>query len=213
MRNLLIFLPLFLCGAVIHKAQPVRAFRMNGFAQGTTWQVTYYATDSLVTKGQVDSLLAVIDSSLSIYKSYSLISRFNQAETSINMDDHMTRVIDKSIETYRQTEGIFDITVQPLVQAWGFGPKKIDKLPDSATIRSLKQCVDSRLLSVSGHTLTKAKPCVKIDVNGIAQGYSVDVLAAFLDKQHLADYIVEIGGEIRVKGHRQPGNEKNEDRY
>lgn len=181
---------------------------MNGFAQGTTWQVTYYATDSLVTKGQVDSLLAVIDSSLSIYKSYSLISRFNQAETSINMDDHMTRVIAKSIETYRQTEGIFDITVQPLVQAWGFGPKKIDKLPDSATIRSLKQCVDSRFLSVSGHTLTKSKPCVKIDVNGIAQGYSVDVLAAFLDKQHLADYIVEIGGEIRVKGRRQPGNEK-----
>ncbi|AXY75858.1 FAD:protein FMN transferase [Paraflavitalea soli] len=208
MRNLLIFLPLFLCGAVTYKAQPVRAFRMNGFAQGTTWQVTYYATDSLVTKGQVDSLLAVIDSSLSIYKSYSLISRFNQAETSINMDDHMTRVIDKSIETYRQTEGIFDITVQPLVQAWGFGPKKIDKLPDSATIRSLKQCVDSRFLTVNGHTLSKTKPCVKIDVNGIAQGYSVDVLAAFLDKQHLANYIVEIGGEIRVKGHRQPGNEK-----
>lgn len=181
---------------------------MNGFAQGTTWQVTYYATDSLVTKGQVDSLLAVIDSSLSIYKSYSLISRFNQAETSINMDDHMTRVIDKSIETYRQTEGIFDITVQPLVQAWGFGPKKIDKLPDSATIRSLKRCVDSRFLTVNGHTLSKTKPCVKIDVNGIAQGYSVDVLAAFLDKQHLANYIVEIGGEIRVKGHRQPGNEK-----
>lgn len=181
---------------------------MNGFAQGTTWQVTYYATDSLVTKGQVDSLLSVIDSSLSIYKSYSLISRFNQAESSINMDDHMTRVIDKSIETYRQTEGIFDITVQPLVQAWGFGPKKIDKLPDSATIRSLKQCVDSRFLSVNGHTLSKTKPCVKIDVNGIAQGYSVDVLAAFLDKQHLADYIVEIGGEIRVRGRRQPGKEK-----
>ncbi len=104
-------------------------------------------------KSQVDSLLAVIDSSLSIYKSYSLISRFNQAEASITMDDHMTKVVRKSIETYQQTEGIFDITVQPLVQAWGFGPKKMDQLPDSATIRSLKQCVDSRFLSVNGSRL------------------------------------------------------------
>lgn len=208
MRNLLIFLPLFLCGAVVYQAEPIRAYRITGFAQGTTYQVTYYATDSLVKKDQVDSLLSVIDSSLSIYKAYSLISRFNQAESAINMDDHMTQVINKSIETYRQTEGIFDITVQPLVQAWGFGPKKIDKLPDSATIRALKQCVDSRFLSINGNRLSKTKPCVKIDVNGIAQGYSVDVVAAFLDKHHIANYIVEIGGEIRIKGHRQPGNEK-----
>jgi thiamine biosynthesis lipoprotein len=208
MRNLLIFLPLLLCGAVNYPADPIRAYRISGFAQGTTYQVTYYATDSLVKKDQVDSLLAVIDSSLSIYKSYSLISRFNQAETSINMDDHMTRVVRKSIETYTQTEGIFDITVQPLVQAWGFGPKKVDQLPDSATIRSLKQCVDSRFLSVNGNRLSKSKPCVKIDVNGIAQGYSVDVVAAFLDKQHINNYIVEIGGEIRIRGRRQPGNER-----
>lgn len=208
MRNLLFFLPLFLCGAVGHYAEPVRAYRITGQAQGTTWQVTYYAIDSLVTKKQVDSLLDNIDSSLSIYKSYSLISRFNQAESAINMDDHMIHVINKSIETYRQTEGIFDITVQPLVQAWGFGPKKTDKLPDSAAIRSLKQCVDSRFLSVQGHKLMKTKPCVKIDVNGIAQGYSVDVLAAFLENKHIDNYIVEIGGEIRIKGRKQPGKEK-----
>lgn len=208
MRNLLFFLPLFLCGAVGHHAEPVRAYRITGQAQGTTYQVTYYATDSIVTKGQVDNLLAGIDSSLSIYKPYSIISRFNQAATSIDMDDHMARVVNKAIETYRQTEGIFDITVQPLVQAWGFGPKKIDQLPDSATIRELKQCVDTRFLSVQGHQLVKAKPCVKIDVNGIAQGYSVDVVAAFLDNKQLKNYIVEIGGEIRVKGRRQPSNER-----
>lgn len=180
---------------------------MSGRAQGTTYQVTYYAKDSLVTKGQVDSLLDVIDSSLSIYKPYSLISRFNQG-TSIEMDPHMARVIAKSIETYEQTEGIFDITVQPLVQAWGFGPKETDHLPDSTTIRRLKACVDSRLLQINGRSLTKAKPCVKIDVNGIAQGYSVDQVADFLESKGLTNYLVEIGGEIRIKGHRQPSNEK-----
>ena len=208
MRKLFFFLPLFLCGAAGHYEQPVRAYHITGLAQGTTYQVTYYATDSLATKAQVDSILSVIDSSLSIYKSYSLISRFNRAESAVDMDEHMTRVINKSIETYYQTEGIFDITVQPLVQAWGFGTKKAEKLPDSATIRSLKQCVDSRFLLVQGNRLIKTKPCVKIDVNGIAQGYSVDVLAAFLENKHIRNYIVELGGEIRLKGHRQPGNEK-----
>lgn len=208
MRYLLAFLPLFLCGAVGHQAEPIRAYRITGFAQGTSWQVTYYAADSLVIKSQIDSILDQIDSSLSIYKSYSLISRFNQAESAINMDGHMAFVINKSMETYRQTEGIFDITVQPLVQAWGFGAKKIEKLPDSATISSLKQCVDTRFLAVQGNRLTKSKPCVKIDVNGIAQGYSVDVVAAFLDSKRISNYIVEIGGEIRIKGRRQPGNVK-----
>lgn len=208
MRYLLAFLPLLFCVIIAWNTQAVRAYRITGQAQGTTYQVTWYATDSLVTKDQVDSLLNNIDSSLSIYKSYSLISRFNQGGAAVNMDEHMTHVVNKAIETYHQTEGIFDITVQPLVQAWGFGPKKMDKLPDSAMIRSLKQCVDSRFLSVQGQRLVKAKPCVKIDVNGIAQGYSVDVLAAFMESKHISNYIVEIGGEIRLKGRRQPGNEK-----
>lgn len=207
MRILLFFLSLFLCGAG-HYAEPVRAYRITGQAQGTTYQVTYYATDSIVTKDQVDDILAGIDSSLSIYKPYSIISRFNNAAVAIDMDAHMTRVVNKAIETYHQTEGIFDITVQPLVQAWGFGPQKIAQLPDSGTILALKQCVSSRFLTVQDRRLVKAKPCVKIDVNGIAQGYSVDVVAAFLEKQHISNYIVEIGGEIRLKGRRQPTNEK-----
>lgn len=208
MRYLPAFLPLFLCAFIAWTTQTVKAYRIAGHAQGTTYQVTYYAHDSLVSQEQIDDLLAGIDSSLSIYKPYSLISRFNQAGTGVGMDRHMAAVISKSIETYQQTEGIFDITVQPLVQAWGFGPKKTDRLPDSATIHALKQCVDTRFLSVQGDRLTKSKPCVKIDVNGIAQGYSVDWVAAFLDSKGISNYIVEIGGEIRIKGRKQPGGEK-----
>jgi thiamine biosynthesis lipoprotein len=208
MRYLLVLLPLLIGAIVAFDSKPVRGYHLAGLAQGTTYQLTYYAADSLVTKQQIDSILNKIDSSLSIYKSYSLLSRFNQAASSIDMDEHLARVVKRSIEIYEQTEGIFDITVQPLVQAWGFGPKKTDKLPDSATIRSLKACVDTRFLSVQGNQLFKSKPCVGIDVNGIAQGYSVDVLAAFIESRHIGDYIVELGGEIRVKGRRQPGKEK-----
>lgn len=209
MRYLLASLPILLCCVTTAWNTPnIRAYRIAGHAQGTTFQLTYYAPDSLVTKAAIDSLLATIDSSLSIYKPYSLISRFNQSTAGIQMDRHMAIVIGKAQETFRQTEGLFDITVQPLVQAWGFGPAKAGKLPDSATIRNLKQCVDGRLLAIKGNRLHKAKPCVRIDVNGIAQGYSVDVVAAFLDSKQIADYLVEIGGEIRVKGRRQPANDK-----
>jgi thiamine biosynthesis lipoprotein len=124
------------------------------------------------------------------------------------MDNHFQIVFNKSMETYRQTGGIFDITVQPLVQAWGFGPQKITALPDSGTIRSLKACVSSLNLYTKGNTLLKRKPCTRIDVNGIAQGYSVDVIAGFLETHGIQNYLVELGGEIRLKGCKQPGHEK-----
>lgn len=124
------------------------------------------------------------------------------------MDKHFQIVFNKSMETYRQTGGIFDITVQPLVQAWGFGPKKVTGLPDSGTIRSLKACVSSLNLYTKGNTLFRKKTCTQVDVNGIAQGYSVDVIARFLEANGIRNYLVELGGEIRVKGHKQPGGEK-----
>jgi thiamine biosynthesis lipoprotein len=124
------------------------------------------------------------------------------------MDKHFEVVFKKSMDTYRQTGGIFDITVQPLVQAWGFGPKKVSGLPDSATIRSLKACVSSLNLYTKGNTLLRKKSCTQVDVNGIAQGYSVDVIARFLEANGIRNYLVELGGEIRVKGHKQPDGEK-----
>lgn len=181
---------------------------ISGHAQGTTYQVIYYATDSLVAKSQVDSILLKLDSSVSLYKPYSLINQFNQSAVGLAGDEHLLNVIKKSITTFQETKGSFDITIQPLVQVWGFGVDKIETLPDSNTIQVLKKCINSNFLKVSGTKVSKRKPCVKIDLNGIAQGYSVDVIAAFLDKRGLNNYMVELGGEIRVRGRKQPGNEK-----
>lgn len=185
-----------------------RKIQINGTAQGTTYHITYYNSDSSVTRQQIDSILKKIDTSLSVYNPQSLISKFNNGDTGITMDNHFKQVLNKSLTTYKQTAGIFDITVLPLVQAWGFGPKKISALPDSANIRSFKNCISSDYLYTRGNKLLKQKPCVQIDVNGIAQGYSVDVLAAFLEENHINNYLVEVGGEIRVKGRKQPENEK-----
>jgi thiamine biosynthesis lipoprotein len=178
---------------------------INGYAQGTTYHIAYSERDSIVTKKQVDSIMNKIDSSLSLYKPYSLINRFNNSALGTVVDDHFIKVVNKSIDTYLQTDGVFDITVKPLLEAWDFGVKPVSSLPDSATINALKQCTGSLNLQVEKNNLLKKKPCVQIDCNGIAQGYSVDVLAGFLEHHNIQNYLVELGGEIRVNGKNQNG--------
>lgn len=186
----------------------IQKIQLAGFAQGTTWHIIYYAEDSVVKKAQIDSILNKLDSSLSIYKPYSLISRFNRAKKSITADEHFAAVINKSIEVWETSGGLFDITVMPLVQAWGFGKKEVHAYPDSAKVAALLKCTGTDKIAIKGKVLSKKKSCITVDVNGIAQGYSVDVVADFFEEKGIHHYLVEIGGEIRVKGRKQPENEK-----
>jgi thiamine biosynthesis lipoprotein len=181
------------------------AFYISGYAQGTTYHITFFAGDSLVLKRQIDSLLDNIDSSLSIYKPYSVISRFNSAAEGIQMDAHLNKVVRRSLEIYKATEGISDITVFPLMDLWGFGPQHASTAPDPLQVRSAMACVGSDKIHLRDNWLLKDKPCVKIDVNGIAQGYTVDVVAGFLESKGIKNYIVEVGGELRVSGRKYPG--------
>jgi len=183
----------------------LKPFHIFGFTQGTSYQVTYYAEDNVVSKLDVELILSEIDSSLSIYKPYSLLSRFNQSASGLQADEHLKRVVKKSLEISQKTGGAFDISVQPLVQAWGFGTKPVAATPDSAAVLLLLKCVGLGKVTLHRNQLRKFAPCVRIDVNGIAQGYTVDVLADYLEKQGIRNYLVEIGGEIRVKGRKQPG--------
>jgi FAD:protein FMN transferase len=206
--KLFIILLMFLVAIALPPAKPVRQFCVEGFAQGTTYSVTYYAADSAVSRAEIEGILAALDSSLSLYKPYSIINAFNQSATGVAIDKHLRAVVEKSLEVYAATGGTFDITVWPLVNAWGFGVKKIDSIPSKAVLDSIMPCIGSNKLQLRGASLYKKFPCVNIDVNGIAQGYSVDVLAALLEQKSIADYLVEIGGEMRLKGNKQPGDEK-----
>lgn len=184
-----------------------KTFRITGFAQGTNYHVTYYAAADVITKHHVDALFNEIDSSLSIYKPYSLISRFNNSASGVEMDEHLYRVVQRSRQIYRRSKGVFDITVYPIVDAWGFANRPVTELPAPGDIKKLMACVGMDKLIINGKMLQKRLPCVKIDVNGIAQGYSVDLLAELLESKGIENYLVEIGGEIRLKGRKQPSNE------
>jgi thiamine biosynthesis lipoprotein len=180
-------------------------YSIDGYAQGTTFHITYSNKYDVVTKPHLDSIFNKIDSSLSLYKSYSLINQFNNSTSGLVVDNHLFNVVTKSINTYMQTNGAFDITVKPLVQAWGFGVVPINTIPDSINVAELKKCTGSDQLKFLNNQLKKAKACIQIDCNGIAQGYSVDVLAAFLEDHNIINYLIEVGGEIRVKGKNQKG--------
>lgn len=207
MRYLLV---IFSWSIFIHSypARELRPFHLSGHAQGTTWQITYYDRDSTVLTSEIDSILEKLDSSLSLYKPYSLISTFNEQREKICMDGHLQKVVEQSFDTYTQTNGLFDITVQPLVEAWGFSFRKPEEYPDSLRVRALLSCIGTNKLFIKDNWLFKAKPCIRIDLDGIAQGYSVDVLADFLEQRHISNYMVELGGELRFRGKKQPSGEK-----
>ncbi|MET4137806.1 FAD:protein FMN transferase [Pedobacter sp. UYP1] len=180
-------------------------YTLHGYAQGTDYSIKYFAEAPIVSGDEVDSILLKIDSSMSLYQPYSLITKFNNSIKTLSIDTHFLRVINKSFEIYKATDGKFDITVAPLVQAWGFGPKPIAVFPDSARIKELLKNVGMNLLGVQGNKLFKKQPGVQIDLNGIAQGYSVDVVADYLLYKGIRCFVVEIGGEIRMRGPKPDG--------
>lgn len=173
--------------------------KIAGEAQGTTWHITYLSNNNLNYKEEIDSLLKDIDLSLSTYVPTSIISRINKNDTTVIADKYFTEVFNKSMEVSEKTRGLFDVTVAPIINAWGFGFTKKAKV-DSAMIDSLLDFVGYKMVRLEGNKLIKAKPQIMLDFNAIAQGYSVDVLASFLESKRIRNYMVELGGEVKAKG-------------
>jgi thiamine biosynthesis lipoprotein len=179
--------------------------KLAGFTQGTSYHITYESRDSINLQDQIDSLLADFDSTFSIYIPGSVISRINRNDSGTLINDHFIEVFNKAYEVYKATDGAFDITVAPLVNAWGFGfTEKADV--DSAMIDSLLQYVGMDKVVIEDGMVIKKYREMMLDCNAIAQGYAVDVIAGFMDKKDIRNYLVEVGGEIRTKGVNPEGN-------
>jgi len=179
---------------------------LSGRAQGTTYSIKYYA-DVAVSKQDIDSIIAEIDSSMSLYHANSIISRFNAGRLAdADLDSHIKNVLDASFSMNKLSNGYFDITVLPLSQVWGFGPDGSPKNLEQQCMDSIRAFVGMDKLRWDGEVLQKLDPRITIDLNGIAQGYTVDVLADYLEQRGIAHYLVELGGEIRTKGHKPSGS-------
>ena len=178
--------------------------KISGYTQGTTYNITYLDPDSTNYQEQVEGLLAEFDQSLSNYVPTSIVSRMNQGEQEVEADDFFRNCFEAAAEVYEATGGAFDITVAPVVNAWGFGFTERARV-DSALIDSLLQFVGMDRVSLQDDRLIKEKEGIMLDMNAIAQGYAVDVLAGFFDDRNIRNYLVEIGGEVRTRGKNRFG--------
>jgi FAD:protein FMN transferase len=198
--QLLILVPLllavYLIDSVIRHGEYIA---VSGFAQGTTYHITYESRKGEDLQAQIEDILHKIDQSLSIYQPNSLISKINKNDTRVRADQAFTDVFKKSAEVFKKTGGAFDITVGPIVNALGFGSADTLNI-NSSLIDSLRQFVGMQKVRLNGNIVEKDDSRILLDVNAIAQGYSVDVVARFLEEKKIRNYLVEIGGEVRAKG-------------
>lgn len=190
------FLLMLIIGTVvILQKQP--PFRTNeGLVFGTIYKITYQHQEDL--HNDIKAALMEVDNALSPYNKNSIISRINHNQDTL-LNEHFTHVFELAQKISTETEGAFDITVAPLVNAWGFGFKhSIDIAPN--IIDSIGQFVGYQKIRLSNGKITKDDPRTMLDCSAIAKGYGVDVVARTLDKKGVQHYMVDIGGEVVVKG-------------
>ena len=177
-----------------------KIYYLFGQTQGTTYSIKYIYSDSIVSKNEIEEQLNFIDQSLSLYNNQSLISSFNKSKRGVICDTHLKNVVSASLDIYDKSKHRFDITCKPLSEIWGFN--NISKIlhPSSQLINQTLSIIGSHNIYFRGDSLIKKNPFIKIDCDGIAQGYSVDILSNFIQNKGISNFIVEIGGEVRSAG-------------
>lgn len=180
-----------------------KVYLIEGEAQGSTYHIKYIAERDENLKPAIDSILEVIDLSMSTYRPDSAISKINQGDTTVVVDEHFRKVFEASQQIWQESEGLFDPTVGVLVNAWGFGKQKISEadLPTDKKIDSLRKYVGFDKVALTEKNLIKKRYTeILFDFNAIAQGYTSDVVANYLSARGIKNYIVEIAGEMYLKG-------------
>lgn len=196
--SLIALLFLFLFSSCGQKA-PQEKFNLQGTALGTSYGITYIASSSLLEREAIDSLLYVVNQSMSTYWPESDISRLNRGETGVQVEPMFQEVFKLSKEVYTSSGGYFDPTVGPLVNAWGFGPGESLKMTD-AKVDSLMTYVGFDQVSLKDNQINKVFPEIYFDFNAIAKGYTIDRIAVLLERLGLENYLIELGGELVAKG-------------
>ncbi|MCF8302625.1 MAG: FAD:protein FMN transferase [Bacteroidales bacterium] len=176
----------------------------QGLAQGTYYAVTYFDQQERNLQHEVDSILKAFDQSASVYVDSSTISKINSDDLQALTDPIVRELLHRSAEISKATGGAFDITVGPLVNAWGFGFTDRMEVND-AVIDSLLQLVNYKAVKLKDGKIVKEDPRISIDFNAIAQGYSVDLLGKYLESKGINRYLVDIGGEVLAKGKKPSG--------
>ena len=178
---------------------------LEGEAQGTYYRICY--CDQRDLQPQVDSLLHAFDLSASLWVDSSLLRKVN-ANLTDSLDKVLANLLDYSLHIHDYTDGAFDCRAGRIVQAWGFSFRQRTE-PDSIELAALLDAahapVELRTSNFELRTIIKDNPETELDFNAIAQGYSVDLLAAMFDSLGVENYLIDVGGEVKARGHKADG--------
>ncbi len=174
---------------------------LQGDAFGTTYHIQLFSNGKTYFKKGIDSVIAVMDHSLSTYVVDSDISKINRGDSSVIVDSLFREVFELSSEIHRKTNGYFDPTIGVLRNAYGFGDTNPLRNIDEETLDSLMQYVGFHKVELkSDGTIQKKFPEIYFDFNAVAKGYGVDLIGRYLEQNGVTDYLIEVGGEILAKG-------------
>ena len=192
------FLLLLIFGSiyVIRQQQNIPYQRDEGFIFGTIYHITYQSDVNY--QKEIEAELQKVDNSLSPFNKTSIISRINRNED-VKVDNLFAEVFQLAEKISKETDGAFDITVAPMVNAWGFG-FKTGNPPTKQTVDSLRAIVGFQKVTLEEEHVKKQNPHIMLDCSAIAKGYGSDIVARFLKKKGIQNFMVEIGGEIVVNG-------------
>lgn len=190
------FLVILIVGTIIilKKQAPFRTD--EGLVFGTVYKITYQSEDNL--KNEIEAELKKVNNSLSPFDPTSVITHVNHNEE-VEPDSFFVHVFRLARKVSEETNGAFDITVAPLVNAWGFGFKQSTGV-DSLTIDSLQQITGYQKVALRDNRVIKKDPRIMLDCSAIAKGFGVDAVAHLLESKGIKNYMVDIGGEVVVRG-------------
>ena len=176
---------------------------LQGLAQGSYYAVTYYDEQNRNFQREIDSIFHAVDMSVNLWVDSSIISKVNRNEE-VALDSIFIDNFNIAQEAARLSDGYFDPTISPIVAAWGFSYKTGDSLTPQL-IDSLRQLVDYRNIRIENGKVVKENPAMTLDFNAIAQGYTSDLIARFLESRGVKNFLVDTGGEIMARGEKPDG--------
>jgi thiamine biosynthesis lipoprotein len=180
---------------------------LQGTTMGTIgYTVKYLAKSSGNYQPEIDSILEDFNQSLNHYRPESEVSKFNRDSVFVFTSPYFYSVLKRSREVFEKSDGAFDPTISPLINAWGFGPGKKEN-PDSARIDSLRLIIYFHNIEFDTEKVWKKKKGIQLDFSAIAKGQGVDVIVEFLQSKGIENIFVEIGGEVRCTGKNDKGEE------
>ncbi len=196
------FLAFLIIGTVfiVHGQQSVPYLHDEGKVFGTTYHITYQSNENL--QKEIEQELKVVDMEFSMFNPQSTVSLINQGKKPI-LNESFLEVYAMAEQVYKESGGAFDITVAPLVNAWGFG-FKTQQMPNTHQVDSLRELVGMNKVRIVGakgrQTVQLSHPNMMLDFSAIAKGYGTDRVARMLIAHGISNFMVEIGGEVYAKG-------------